>query len=44
MVNNNNRQEKYYPCPKYGIIYRPNMYNLQARKKKKTSEKWLRII
>ena len=35
MVNNNNRQVEYCPCPKYGIIYRSNMCNLQVKKKKK---------
>ena len=32
-ANNKNSQMKHFPCPKYGMIYRPNMYNLQVRKK-----------
>ena len=40
-VNNKNRQIERCPCPKYGMVYRPDIYNLQV--KKKTSEKWARV-
>ena len=33
----------YFPSPKYGMIYRPGIYNIQAKNKKKTSEKWPRV-
>ena len=33
-----NSQIKHCPCPKYVVIKRPNLHNLQTRKK--TSEKW----
>ena len=32
-LNNKNPQIKHCPCPKYVIIYRPNLYNLKTRKK-----------
>ena len=32
-LNNKNPQIKYFPCLKYVMIYRPNLYNLQTRKK-----------
>ena len=36
-VNAKNPQMEHSPCPKYLITYRPEIYNLQVRKK--TSEK-----
>ena len=36
-VNTKNPQMEHCPCPKYGMIDQPDMYNLQVRKK--TSEK-----
>ena len=32
-VNTNKTQMKHYPCPKYGMIYWSDMYNVQVRKK-----------
>ena len=31
-LNTKNPQIKYFPCLKYVIIYRPDLYNLQTRK------------
>ena len=31
-ANTENSQIKHCPCPKYLVIYRPDLYNLQARK------------
>ena len=31
-ANTENSQIKHCPCPKYLVIYRPDSYNLQARK------------
>ena len=36
-LNTKNPQIKYFPCLKYVMIYRPDLYNLQTRKK--TAEK-----
>ena len=33
-VNTRHPQMEHCPCPKYGMIYRPDMYNLQLKKKK----------
>ena len=32
-LNTKNPQIKYFPCLKYVMIYRPDLYNLQTRKK-----------
>ena len=32
-ANTKNPQMENCPCPNYGIIYKPDMYNLQVRKK-----------
>ena len=32
-LNPKNPQMKYFPCPKFVMVYRPNFYNLQTRKK-----------
>ena len=32
-VNTKNPQMEHCPCPKYGTIDQPDMYNLQVRKK-----------
>ena len=32
-LNSKNPQIKYFPCLKYVMIYRPDLYNLQTRKK-----------
>ena len=32
-VNTKNPQIEHCPCPKYSMIYRPDIYNLQVRKK-----------
>ena len=32
-LNTKNPQIKYFPCSKYVMIYRPDLYNLQTRKK-----------
>ena len=32
-ANTENSQIKHCPCLKYLVIYRPDLYNLQARKK-----------
>ena len=34
---------EYCPCPKYGMIYRPDMYNLQVRKKHLKNEQELKF-
>ena len=31
--NTKNPQIKHYPCPKYVMIYRPDLYKLHTRKK-----------
>ena len=31
-VNTKNPQMEHCPCPKYGMIYWPDMYNLTVRK------------
>ena len=33
-LNTKNPHTKYFPCSKYMMIYRPDLYNLQTRKKK----------
>ena len=40
-LNNKNSQIKHCRCPKYVMIYRPNLNNLQTRKKQ--LKKYLRI-
>ena len=32
-INTKNPQIKHLRCPKYVMIYRPNLYNLETRKK-----------
>ena len=32
-LKNKNLQIKYFPCSKYVMIYRPDLHNLQTRKK-----------
>ena len=32
-LNTKNPETKYFPCLKYVLIYRPNLYNFQTRKK-----------
>ena len=32
--NTKNPQMEHCPCPKYGTIYKPDMCNLEVRKKK----------
>ena len=32
-LNTKNPQMKYFPCLKYEMIYRPDLHNLQTRKK-----------
>ena len=34
---------KYFPCSKYMMIYRPDLYNLQTRKKQLKSNKELKL-
>ena len=31
--NTKNPQMEHCPCPKYGMIYRPNLYSIRVRKK-----------
>ena len=33
LLNTKNLQVKYFPCSKYMMIYRPDLYNLPTRKK-----------
>ena len=37
-LNIKHPQIKHYPCPKYVIMYRPNLYNLQTRKEQLKKE------
>ena len=32
-LNTKNPQIKYFPCSKYVMLYRPDLHNLQTRKK-----------
>ena len=42
-ANTKNSQMKYCPCPKYDMIYRSDMYNLQVRKKHLKNEQELQF-
>ena len=42
-VNTKNPQMEHCPCPKYDMIYRPDMYNLQVRKKHLKNEQELKF-
>ena len=39
-ANAKNPQIEHYPCPKYVMIYRPDLYNLQVRKKNQKNPHW----
>ena len=40
-VSTKNPEMEHCPCPNYGMIYRPDMYNLQVRKKHLKNEQAL---
>ena len=42
-VNTKNPQMEHCPCPNYGMVYRPDMYNLQVRKKHLKNEQDLKF-
>ena len=42
-VNTKNPKTEHYPRPKYGMIYRPDMYNLKVRKNHLKNEQELKF-
>ena len=42
-VNTKNPQMEHCPCPNSGMVYRPDMYNLQVRKKHLKNEQDLKF-
>ena len=43
-ANTKNPHLEHCPCPKYGIIYKPGLYNLKARKKHLKNDQELKFI